>query len=96
MAKEKEKDPVKYGLDHVTGTLMVFENKNGFSVTISGKNKDDEYVNVFVPVYFSKKCKVSKLENKDTIKVTEGWFKAQQPKKGEPYISLFVNECEVL
>lgn len=75
---------------------MIFRNeRNGkaiFSIGLSKKNKDGEYVNGYMEVHFRNGVD---LQNQTKIKIKEAWLGFnQKEKKTYPYI--FINDFEIV
>lgn len=106
-------------LDTIKGELKLFtkeveaKDKKGkktkrvlYSACIGGtKQEDDSYLNVYVPVNFSKEFakKVEKAfededelrENFDVI-ITEAWFRAYKDKDDNVKPALFINSAKIV
>ena len=75
---------------------MIFRNeRNGkaiFSIGLSKKNKDGEYVNGYMEVHFRNGVD---LQNQTKIKIKEAWLGFnQKEKKTYPYI--FINDFDII
>ena len=75
---------------------MIFRNeRNGkaiFSIGLSKKNKDGEYVNGYMEVHFRNGVD---LQNQTKIKIKEAWLGFNQKEK-KTYTYIFINDFEIV
>ena len=74
---------------NINGKVMVFKNQYGYSTTISKKNQDGEYTNMYVSIQLPKNIE---LENKTVIEITNGFLSFYNTKDGLPKIKIVVME----
>lgn len=74
---------------NITGKTMIFKSQYGYSTTISRKNQDGEYTNMYVSVQLPKNIE---LENKTVIEITNGFLSFYNTKDGLPKIKIVVME----
>ena len=73
----------------ITEETMIFKNDIGYSTSISKKNEDGTYENMFIPVNFKKGIEV---ENKTKINILNGFLSFYKTKEGLTKIKLVVTE----
>ena len=92
-------------LDTIKGELRIFtkevKGKKGKRTLYNAcigftKTEDDEYINAYVPVSFSKKVDVKSIKNGTDIVVKEAWFTAYLDKEDVARVKLFVNKAKVV
>ena len=72
--------------------VMIFKNDNGYSISLSDKKQDGNYVNWY------KKCQFKKgveLENKTNILIKKAWLKCNEV-NGKKYEFVFISEFEIV
>ena len=74
---------------NINGKVMIFKNQYGYSTTISKKNQDGEYTNMYVSIQLPKNIE---LENKTVIEITNGFLSFYNTKDGLPKIKIVVME----
>ena len=74
---------------NITGKTMIFKSQYGYSTTISKKNQDGEYTNMYVSIQLPKNIE---LENKTMIEITNGFLSFYNTKDGLPKIKIVVME----
>lgn len=74
---------------NITGKTMIFKSQYGYSTTISKKNQDGEYTNMYVSIQLPKNIE---LENKTVIEITNGFLSFYNTKYGLPKIKIVVME----
>ena len=72
---------------------MIFTNeKGGYSTTISNKNQDGTYDNMYIAVNFKKDVMV---ENKTKIDITNGFLSFYKTREGLPKLKIVVMDFEI-
>lgn len=74
---------------NVTGKTMIFKGDYGYSTTISSKNKEGQYENMYLTVQLPKGIE---LENKTMIEITNGFLSFYKSKEGLPKIKLVITK----
>lgn len=75
----------------VTGETMIFKNDKGYSTTISKKNEDGTYENMFISVNFKGNAEI---ENKTKINIKNGFLSFYKNKAGYSFVKLVVMEWQ--
>lgn len=77
----------------IRGETMIFANeKGGYSTTISNKNQDGTYDNMYIAVNFKKDVMV---ENKTKIDITNGFLSFYKTREGLPKLKIVVMDFEI-
>lgn len=77
----------------IRGETMIFANeKGGYSTTISNKNQDGTYDNMYIAVNFKKGIT---LENKTKIDITNGFLSFYKTREGLPKLKIVVMDFEI-
>ncbi len=77
----------------IRGETMIFTNeKGGYSTTISNKNQDGTYDNMYIAVNFKKDVMV---ENKTKIDITNGFLSFYKTREGLPKLKIVVMDFEI-
>ncbi len=82
----------------ITGEIKVFENKKGFSTSISRvkdlKAETREYDSIWVPVEFVGKesKKGEDLRHGDDVNILNAWLSFRETEKGHKYVTLVVSD----
>ena len=73
------------------------ERRTLYNACIGGTKMDNgEYLNVYVPVNFSKNVDIGDIENETDILVKEAWFRAYKDKDENVRPILFVNSAKII
>ena len=64
---------------NITGKTKIFRGKYGYSCSISNKNQDGSYSNMFMQIQLPKGMK---LEDKSIIEITRGFISFYETKDG--------------
>lgn len=64
---------------NISGNAIIFRNEYGYSTTISNKNQEGKYENMYVTAQFPKG---TELENKTRINITKGFVSFYKNKNG--------------
>lgn len=78
---------------NITGEIMIFKNDKGYSTTISNKNINGEYENMYVTIQLPKG---DELENKQIINIAKGFMSFYKDKNGLAKPKLVVQEYAIL
>lgn len=76
---------------NITGKMKVFKNNYGYSTTISSKNTDGEYDNMYISLQLPRGIEV---EHGSFIEVTKGFLSLYKTKDGLPKIKIVVMEFD--
>lgn len=77
----------------IRGETMIFANeKDGYSTTVSKKNQDGTYDNMYIAVNFKKGVVI---ENKTKIDITNGFLSFYKTREGLPRLKIVVMEFEI-
>lgn len=74
---------------NINGEIMIFKNDYGYSTTISNKNKEGNYENMYVAVQLPKG---DELENKTNIQIHKGFMSWYKGENNIPKVKLVVQE----
>lgn len=75
----------------VTGQTMIFKNDRGYSTTISNKQEDGTYDNMYITVGFKKGVEVP---SKTKINILDSFLTFYKTKDGMPKVKLFIMSFE--
>lgn len=76
---------------NITGQTMIWKNDIGYSTTISNKNKEGKWENMYIAVQLPKDVE---LENQTKINITKGFLSFFKSKEGMPKIKAVIMEFE--
>ena len=77
----------------IRGETMIFANeKGGYSTTVSNKNQDGTYDNMYITVNFKKNVSI---ENKTKIDITNGFLSFYKTREGLPKPKIVVMDFEI-
>lgn len=78
---------------NINGETMIFKNEYGYTTTISNKNLQGEYENMYVTIQLPKD---DELENKTLINIAKGFMSFYKDKNGMAKPKLIVQEYAIL
>lgn len=76
---------------NITGKTMIFRNGYGYYTTISNKNKEGQYENMYITAQLPKG---TELENKTKINITKGFISFYRNKNGIAMPKFVIQEFE--
>ena len=77
----------------IRGETMIFANEKGrYSTTVSNKNQDGTYDNMYIAVNFKKDIEV---ENQTKIDITNGFLSFYKTREGLPKPKIVVMDFEI-
>ena len=80
----------------VTGDTMIFKNDLGFSTTISNKNMDGTWENMYISVQFPKNDERAKeMDNKTKIYIKNGFLSFYKSTAGISKVKLIITDYEI-
>ena len=76
---------------NITGKTKIYKGKYGYSCSISNKNQDGSYSNMFMQLQLPKGIEP---ENKSIIEITKGFLSFYEDRNGLPKVKVVVMEFQ--